>query len=50
VEYVMNGLKPAKRYTILVNNSPVKVAQPDKKGNLNFGCFGYKNMITIKVE
>ena len=50
VEYILKGLKPAKRYTLLVNNTPVKVAQPDKKGNLNFGCSGDKKMITVKVE
>ena len=50
VEYILNGLNPGKKYAIRVNNIPVKVSQPDTKGNLNFGCSGDKNRITVKVE
>ena len=48
VEYVMNGLNPGKKYTILTNNSPVKVSKPDQKGNLNFVCLGINNEIVVK--
>ena len=43
VEYVLNGLIRDKKYTILVNNVPVRASQPDQKGNLTFVCTGSKD-------
>ena len=50
VDYTLNGLTPGKKYTILVNNTPVKVSSQDQKGNLNFGCSGEKNEIIVRLE
>jgi hypothetical protein len=50
VEYILKGLNPGKKYTILTNNNPVKISLPDHQGNLTFDCSGDQREISVKVE
>ena len=48
VEYILNGLNPDKKYTVIINNVPGNASAPDHKGNLTFVCSGAKNEIVVK--
>jgi hypothetical protein len=50
VEYIMNGLNLNKNYTVFINNTFLKKAKPDAKGNLSFESQGDENEIIVKAE
>ena len=47
VDYILTGLNPDRKYTILVNNVPNKVVSPDQNGNIQFVCAGTKIEIVV---
>ncbi len=50
VVYILAGLNPKKNYMVFINNTVLRVAQPDVKGELSFVCTGDKNEIIVKSE
>ena len=50
VEYTLQGLNPAKSYTILINKNLLKKSKPDAKGVFAFVSKGVENEIVVKAE